>query len=124
DPSRRPDDRQWKDARIPLDRFAGRTVRIALRTRSGAPSRGGTSLPAWADPVVLAPSPAHVPNVVVVSLDSLRARSVSAYGAPRPTTPNLDRMVGEQGTIFDAAFATAPHSPQSHLGAFTGFYPA
>jgi len=64
----------------------------------------------------------RTPNVVLVSLDTLRARSVSAYGATRPTTPSLDELVGAAGTIFDAAYTTAPHTLPAHLSLFTGRY--
>jgi arylsulfatase A-like enzyme len=122
DPARRPEDRRWADARVDLSPFAGRRVRLALRTAPSDPGRATPSLPLWADPTVLAPRPAWMPNVVLMSLDTLRAKSVSAYGSARATTPNLDHMVGDAGTIFDNAYTTAPHTLPAHLSAFTGLY--
>ena len=122
DPARRMEDRRWADARIDLGPFAGRSVALVLRTAPADAGRTGTSLPVWADPVVLAPRATHAPNVILISLDTLRAKSVSAYRSPRPTTPHLDRLVGETGTVFDAAYTTAPHTLPAHLSTFTGFY--
>src|SRR5262249_43604643 len=73
------------------------------------------------DPVVLAPAPAHAPSVVLVSLDTLRARSVGTYGAERPTTPRLDAL-GTEGVVFDAAYTSAPHTLPAHVTIFTGRY--
>jgi hypothetical protein len=122
DPSRRTEDRRWVDARVDLAAFAGRTVRLALGCAPADTRRPGTSLPVWSDPVVLAPRATHGPNVVLISLDTLRARSVGAYGSPRPTTPSLDRMIGDAGTVFDFAYTTAPHTLPAHLSTFTGLF--
>jgi arylsulfatase A-like enzyme len=61
-------------------------------------------------------------NVVLVSLDTLRADHVSAYGYERPTSPNLDRLAAE-GILFEQAFSHAPHTAQSHMSLFTSLYP-
>jgi arylsulfatase A-like enzyme len=115
-------DRRWIDATADLAPVAGRQVRLRLSARIDHPAMRATSFPVWADPVVLAPRRAHMLNVLLVSLDTLRARSVSAYGAERPTTPNLDGLVGAVGTIFDEAWTTIPHTLPSHVSAFTSLY--
>lgn len=45
-------------------------------------------------------------NVLLVILDAARARSVSAYGYTRPTTPHLDRLARE-GVLFEQAYTPA-----------------
>ncbi len=122
DPHDMADDRRWRDVRVDLSALAGRTFRLRLSTAAPEGAAPATASPVWADPVVWAPGPAAAPNVVLVSLDTLRAKSVSAYGAPRPTTPALDELVGAAGTIFDAAYTTAPHTLPAHLSLFTGRY--
>ena len=42
------------------------------------------------------------PNVVILTIDTLRADHVSAYGYRRPTTPNLDRLLAS-GVRFTEA---------------------
>lgn len=63
------------------------------------------------------------PNVLVLLLDTVRAGSMSLYGAPWPTTPALDRRARD-GVVFDAAYSTAPWTLPSHASIFTGHFPS
>lgn len=58
-------------------------------------------------------------NVVLISLDSLRADHVGAYGYSRDTSPNFDRFAKE-GVLFRNAFATSPWTLPTHMTMFTG----
>jgi arylsulfatase A-like enzyme len=123
DPAARLDDRTWKEVRVSLEAFAGRTVQLTFAARR-APNATGWALPLWADPTVWATRPnAHRINVVLISFDTLRARSVSAYGCARETTPSLDQRIAARGVVFDDAMSTAPHTLASHLSLMTGVYP-
>ncbi len=62
------------------------------------------------------------PNVLLVSLDALRADRVSCYGHSRPTTPGLDELA-RKGVIFETAITTAPWTLPSHASMLTGLYP-
>jgi len=57
------------------------------------------------------------PNVVLVSIDTLRADALGAYGGV--PTPTVDRLARE-GVLFEAAFAPAPATAPSHATLFTG----
>ena len=61
------------------------------------------------------------PNVLIVVIDTLRADHVSAYGYPRPTTPNLDRLA-QQGVLFENAVSPSSWSLPSHVSLVTGRY--
>jgi arylsulfatase A-like enzyme len=62
------------------------------------------------------------PNVVLISIDTLRADHMSLYGYHRPTTPHIDRFAS--GTrVFDRAYATAPLTSPSVVSMLTGLYP-
>ena len=60
-------------------------------------------------------------NLVLISLDTLRADHVSAYGYPQKTTPFIDRWA-EDAIVFESALATAPKTAESHMSVFTGLY--
>jgi arylsulfatase A-like enzyme len=66
--------------------------------------------------------PAESPNVLFITLDTVRADRLSLYGYQRPTTPTLERLA-KQGIRFDAARATAPWTLPSHASMFTGQWP-
>jgi choline-sulfatase len=58
------------------------------------------------------------PNVVLVSVDTLRADALGAYGGP-VATPTFDGLARD-GVAFDQAIASAPQTAPSHATLFTG----
>jgi len=62
------------------------------------------------------------PNVVLITLDTVRADHLSLYGYSRVTTPNLDRWA-RQGVVFDNAIAASSWTLPSHSSIFTGLLP-
>jgi len=67
-------------------------------------------------------SPAAPRGVLVVTIDTLRADHVGAYGYAAARTPALDRLARE-GIRFERAYATAPITLTSHASLMTGRYP-
>jgi hypothetical protein len=70
----------------------------------------------------LPPAAEGVPNVLLLVLDTVRAASLSLYGYPRPTTPNLEKWAAK-GVVFERAIAPAPWTLPSHGSLFTGRHP-
>jgi arylsulfatase A-like enzyme len=70
----------------------------------------------------LPPAVSDAPNVLLIVLDTVRARSLSLYGYDRPTTPQLERF-SKKGVVFERAHATAPWTLPSHASMFTGRFP-
>jgi arylsulfatase A-like enzyme/Flp pilus assembly protein TadD len=62
------------------------------------------------------------PNIILITIDTLRADYLGCYGNTRIPTPNLDALAA-QGTIFDRAYCQAPMTPPSHASILTGTYP-
>jgi choline-sulfatase len=61
-------------------------------------------------------------NVVVVTIDTLRADHLRCYGYREIETPNVDR-IAQNGTLFENAVAQTPLTNPSHASMFTGLYP-
>jgi len=82
------------------------------------------TLPRWPERVTSpAPAPtADRPNLILVSLDTLRADHLSAYGDDRDTSPSFDRFA-RQSTLFENALSQAPKTSPSHMTLMTGLYP-
>lgn len=62
-------------------------------------------------------------NVILISLDTLRADHLGAYGYPRPTSPCIDRFASES-TLFEASYAHASWTLPSHMSIFTSLHPS
>ena len=62
-------------------------------------------------------------SLVVITIDTLRADRVGAYGDAAARTPALDGLAA-RGALFTSAFAVAPITLPSHASLFTGRYPA
>ena len=94
----------------------------ALLPRSRAGRRG---LACWALLILaLATGCGHrkPPNVVLISIDSLRADHLGPYGYARDTSPHLDALA-KRSVVFDHAFSTTTWTLPSHASLFTGLYP-
>jgi arylsulfatase A-like enzyme len=116
--------RAWQDVVLPLGGLAGQGgVRLAFHAASSG-AHAWPVMPLWGDPTVfdVAPRRRERPNLVLVSLDTLRADRLGCYGARRPTSPTLDRLAAE-GTLFESAITAAPWTLPSHLTMLTGAYP-
>ncbi len=61
-------------------------------------------------------------DLLLVTIDTLRADRLGAYGSKAGLTPTLDRLARE-GILFERAFAHAPLTLPSHTSIFTGRYP-
>ncbi len=61
-------------------------------------------------------------NLVLVTIDTLRADRLGCYGADDVETPNLDRMARE-GAMAERATAHVPLTRPSHVSLFTGMLP-
>ena len=62
------------------------------------------------------------PNVLLVTLDTVRADYLSSYGHPGKLTPNFDRLA-QDGTRFEMCIASSAVTPVSHASILTGRYP-
>ncbi len=62
------------------------------------------------------------PNVVLISLDTLRADVLGCYGYERDTSPYIDALA-RSGALFENAIAPSPWTLPSHASLLTGLYP-
>ena len=95
-------------------RSAGRlaAIGVALAGVAAACERGG-ELPLG--------DPARA-DVVLVSIDTLRADHLSSHGYSRPTSPFLDRLA-QEGTRFTQARSASPWTLPAHVTLLTGQLP-
>jgi len=63
------------------------------------------------------------PNVLLISVDTLRADHLGTYGYARPTSPNIDRFASD-AVVFLRAFSQASKTWDSVPSFLTGLYPS
>lgn len=63
-------------------------------------------------------------NVVLITVDSLRADFCGFLGADRDTTPELSRLLADDGVVFESAVAPGPSTHESMPTIFAGSRPS
>ena len=62
-------------------------------------------------------------NIVLISLDTLRADHVGAYGYSRDTTPNIDRLAS-RSVLFEQAISQSSWTRPAHMSMMTSLHPS
>ena len=104
---------------------------MKMRTLAGLLAAGGVvaliSAAALRDTTTSDGAPSHSsvarPNVLLITLDTVRADRIGAYGYEAAATPRLDRLARE-GILFADATTQSPLTTPAHAALFTGQYPA
>lgn len=104
----------WIDARAQLPSPGGE-VTLTLACDGPLPLALG------APEIVLAPQE-RPRNLILISIDTLRADRVGAYGATSGATPRLDALAA-RSTVFTDMTANAPYTLPAHATLFSGQYP-
>lgn len=107
---------RWSPVEIDLSPWAGERVRIGLEVAGG-------TFGLWGGPRIVAEPRGERPDLLLISLDTLRADRMSLYGAERKTTPRLEDWAARRGIVFEQAIAASPWTLPSHFSLFTGLDP-
>jgi arylsulfatase A-like enzyme len=75
-----------------------------------------------ANPRILLTSGSKEPNIILVSIDTLRRDHLGLYGYEKEVSPFLDTMVSE-AAVFDRVIAQAPYTVTSHMTMMTSLWP-
>lgn len=108
---------RWADGSVDLSDYAGRTIKLTLRTE--ADRAGAVGL--WANPIVTTQNQKPRLNVVVYLIDTLRADHSSVYGYQRDTTPFLKQLAAS-GVVFEDCQAQATWTKASVASLMTSLY--
>jgi arylsulfatase A-like enzyme len=92
------------------------TVAVYLLTVPGFGSVG------FAAPAVAPPARHENTNVIMISVDILRADHLGAYGYDKGISPQIDRLA-RQSVLFENAIAQSYLTPVAQMSVLTGQYP-
>lgn len=110
---------------------AGRDRALGRFSRLYSPPSSPVTSVVSAAPAASAPAagerppspPASRPNLILLSIDTLRADRLGCYGGPHPASPAIDAMA-RGGARFVNAYAASPWTLPSHMTMMTGLYPS
>ncbi|MEW6746151.1 MAG: sulfatase [Planctomycetota bacterium] len=110
----------WVEIDAPLPTL---TSLLVLETLREATDPRGLVPVYLIDPILVTQAPATAPpNMILVSLDTLRADHLSAYGYNRPTSPFLEELA-RRGVLFEDASSPAAYTLPSHVTMLSGQFP-
>jgi arylsulfatase A-like enzyme len=106
-------------ARIDMSEFSGQDMKLTFITEEAQdpPSGDGPRHPGfgfWANPILYQTDMRKSPNVILISLDTLRADHLGSYGYERPTSPFLDSLA-QESALFENTYAQSPWTLPSHM---------
>lgn len=113
-------------ARVHLAMLVGHGTSYTLRSTLLSQPEGAAIDPkavrvCWARPSVAGPTAdatKHT-NLLIVSVDTLRADHLGCYGSTRGTSPHIDALAA-RGVLFERAISTAPWTLPSYGTLFSG----
>ncbi len=118
---------RWNEATIDLREFAGQRARFIFETDSQGWLRGRQVAQAlWGAPVLTAPTHSESstrPNVILISIDTLRADLLGCYGSARDTSPYLDALAAE-ANLFEHCYSPSSWTLPAHVAVLTGLHPS
>ncbi|MEE9608922.1 MAG: sulfatase [Myxococcota bacterium] len=125
DPSQ-PAGRGWRNYSVSLAPWAGQVRSFRFETTLRRTAAGSFSLPVWSNPTIYTERPrtAADVNVILLSVDTLRADHLPSYGYPLDTAPFLDEKLAAEGTLFEAFVAAATTTGPAHMSMFASLPPS
>jgi len=66
--------------------------------------------------------PPHRPDLILITVDTLRADRLGLAGYPRGTTPHIDAFFAD-GAIYERSYSTSAHTSPSVVSLLTGLQP-
>ena len=117
-PSAKKQDRRWQEVNLDLSKYGKQLVRFQFRFVSKKPQMisylSQVKLTAGAFENVK-------PNVLLITIDTLRRDHVSAYGYNHQTTPAIDAFI-KSSTVFTKGYSSAPLTVPSITSLMTSTY--
>ena len=98
--------------KIPLPAISGKTTLTLLTIGTAG------EFAFWGNPIFYVPEKTPA-NVILISIDTLRADHLGTYGYGRPVSPTIDALAAD-AAVFENAYASAPWTLPSHVSMLTG----
>lgn len=122
-PDQIPENNHWKDVLLNPDFQIEKFSSIEFRAETVVSERTDAWI-GWSNPVIFAPGLLRrKPNILLISMDTVRWDRLSTNGYSRETTANID-MLAKEGTVFTQCVSQASWTTPSHISIMTSQYPS
>jgi arylsulfatase A-like enzyme len=118
-----PEDGRWVPYLADLAPWAGREVELRLETHCPGSSKRLSGAARWSVPLLTPPRSPADRSLLLITVDTLRADHLSAYGYARPTSPNMDRLA-RRGLRFTNAETVQSATWPALTSLHTSLYPS
>lgn len=117
---------EWSEVKIDLSKFQNKKGTLRFETEplptKGAEDNISLGYFLLGNPRILLSSGPIEPNIILISIDTLRRDHLGLYGYTKEVSPVIDTMAGE-AAVFDRAIAQAPYTVTSHMTMMTSLWP-
>ena len=119
---------EMQSHKIDLSPYAGKTVFLCFLTTSSTAPEPSKVYSYWYNPVLVpnqndkSKKKETQPNIMLISLDTLRADHLHCYGYERKTSPFIDKLA-ENSVVFANCYSPTGKTLPSHMSMFTSLYP-
>jgi arylsulfatase A-like enzyme len=121
------------EEKIDLSDYAGEKATISFVTEAVSPESNNQNenlvpLSFWFNPFIYkkrdpgVESAGFKPNIILISIDTLRADHLGCYGYERETTPSIDRL-SQDSVLFSHTYSPTDSTLPSHMSMLTSLYP-
>ena len=121
------DERKWFDELLDINLPAGERVTIVFSAERAWQEEKPAELyygAVWTNPVLSEEDmDTYHRNIILISVDTLRADALGCYGNMHDASPNIDRMA-EGGTMFANCISQETWTLPSHMSMMTSLYPS
>lgn len=125
DPLKNKNDRIWNNEKVFLNNITDSTVTVVLRTTPGKKRNIDFDRAVWAQPKILSDgiikkikNNNKKTNVIIITLDTVRADYLHCYGNPWIKTEKIDYLA-RNGAIFNKAYSASSTTNPSHISLFS-----
>lgn len=116
------------EEKIDLSAYQGRIIKLHFTTENSSPQEV-IGLSFWFNPLIYQNTsafekkrPDRINNIILISIDTLRADHLGCYGYKRETSTNIDQLA-DDGVLFVNTFSHSPSTLPSHMSMLTSLYP-
>jgi len=127
-PFGRSEERKIFAEKIDLSAYKNKKVKISFITNKNKTIVNDLSC--WFNPVIFQNTLTGISNdklngknnIIMISLDTLRADHLGCYGYHRNTSPNIDELAADS-VLFERCYSHSPLTLPSHMSMLTSLYP-